>query len=81
MVLEVHAQQLAVAQLRFQRVVVARALGWLVGWLLVSLPSGTPSSGSETSKRKAQPLEEAKARQEQEPTPRRAGEQSPNVHT
>ena len=41
-VLEALAQQDAVENLRVQRVVVARALGWLV-----SLPSGTPSSGSE----------------------------------
>ena len=44
-VLEVLAQQLAVESLRVQRVVVARALGC---WLVVSLPSDTPSSGSET---------------------------------
>ena len=29
---EVHVQHLAVSQLRGQRVVVARSLGWLVGW-------------------------------------------------
>jgi len=75
-VLEVLGQQLAVETLRVQRVVVARSLGWLV----VSLPSSTPSSGSETVKTKGTAVGSKSKSKSQSPPPRKAGEPSPNAH-
>ena len=76
-VLEALEQQEAVEILRVQRVVVARALGWLVVGVVAIRHA---EQRVRTVKTKGTAVRRAKSRQEQEPTPRRAGEQSPNTH-